>query len=660
MNYFICIFLGIIFLTNSFNANEVSSSNLTKENTLEISNSVYLGNKELVDLLNENSYSELILRKVLFDARPWEEHPYLFFKSSFPHLKKITLDDSNVLFEDADDDFFEDEDDDFSRPKPHFADYAEELNVYNSKVDVCHFDYLLTLPKIKSLNLHNLRLDRPYWGPDIPLPSPYYIRDTFASRDNILTNELEEAHLDNIYHGLTHPNFKPIQYQDLPFSAISAPNLKTLSMKNASFPSTKEEAIVIPAFSNLEHFDLSFENKPNEIHQRGVDLIKESGFLPPQAFAKLLKLKTLSLKGRVFLPEADFSKLQQVEILDLSNAIGFSESVFNTLSGLQNLKKLDMQDIAFSYIPVEAINRLVALLPHCEILYPGMEFVQDPSLQLNVADYSGKKSNGFQELLCQQLIEELDLSRVHWGAMDSEGGFFKAGDFPNLKQLRLDYGKSVDGGNQVYFPFEYFGQFATHLESLSIRGLNLKGIDLRGLSSLLSLKKIDLSDAVLNPENIEQTAYVTLSSLEELHVNNCKLKGLHFDTLAPNVSDLSVKDSNLAAADLARISKLKNLQLLDASNTNITSASIKKLSSLSSLRELSLASTDLKTADFSKLPSSLRKLNLSLVTMSLESFESLFSLTQLEELDVRNMKNPNIGPAEINRLREALPNCKIF
>jgi Leucine-rich repeat (LRR) protein len=184
--------------------------------------------------------------------------------------------------------------------------------------------------------------------------------------------------------------------------------------------------------------------------------------------------------------------------------------------------------------------------------------------------------------------------------------------------------------------------------------------DLRNLENFDSLKNLDLSGFACTPENIEQTQYMTLAKLEELHIDDSTIRGAQLGSFAANLKRLSLQRSNITGGDIAQIAQLKNLEALDIGSTSITGASIKKLATLPVLKELSLANTNMVKADFSNLPQSLEVLNLSESNLSLASFNTLYSLKNLKKLNLTNIHNGNITPAIIQQLREALPNCEIL
>lgn len=185
------------------------------------------------------------------------------------------------------------------------------------------------------------------------------------------------------------------------------------------------------------------------------------------------------------------------------------------------------------------------------------------------------------------------------------------------------------------------------------------GFDLRNLLAFDAIRKLELSYTLISPENIEQTQLMTLPFVEQFAMDHCKIKGARYSNFIPNVKRLSLAGSNITGGDMAEIALLNSLEVLNIEDTSITGASLKKLNALSQLSELSLAQTDMVKADFTLLPKSLKQLNLSHCKLSLASFNTLFTLTQLKTLDLQHIQNSNITSDHIEQLKAALPDCKI-
>jgi Leucine-rich repeat (LRR) protein len=229
---------------------------------------------------------------------------------------------------------------------------------------------------------------------------------------------------------------------------------------------------------------------------------------------------------------------------------------------------------------------------------------------------------------------------------------------PNIKRLSLR--SSWISNRSLYSIFSLKNLEFLDMGYSSVNYNSPLAFDLRNLANVDSLKSLDLRGFVFTPENIEQTQYMTLANLEELYIDDSNIRGAQLENFAPNLKRLSLQRSNITGGDIAHIAELKNLESLDIESTGITGGSIKKLAGLPVLKALSLANTNMSKANFSDLPQSLETLNLSESTLSIASFNTLSSLANLKKLYLNGIKNTNITPAIIHKLREALPNCEIL
>ncbi len=309
----------------------------------------------------------------------------------------------------------------------------------------------------------------------------------------------------------------------------------------------------------------------------------------------------------------------------------------------------------------------------------------------NLATYN------FSNIYSLQNLEELNLNNSSWGSQYHKSNenyygyhnlvkFIEGGNFPNLKILTIDWPSNILLEIETYWyhdmsfyktffvrqspTLDYF-TFAPNLEVLSLKGFNfvnkiirnnsLPGNnDMRDLGNLCYLKVLDLSSCSFETEQIEQTNYVTLNSLEKLSLDQSAVKNFNFLLFSPNLQFLSLSSTNVNGNDLGNISKLLNLNYLDLSHTKITAGSLKKMANMLSLNELKLGYTNMKSANFSHLPNSLRNLDLSGCEVSIGSFNTLSALTQLEKLDLRKLKNFNFTVEMFQNLQTALPNCSIL
>ncbi|MBA3236726.1 MAG: hypothetical protein H0T62_00045 [Parachlamydiaceae bacterium] len=317
---------------------------------------------------------------------------------------------------------------------------------------------------------------------------------------------------------------------------------------------------------------------------------------------------------------------------------------------------------------------------------------------LNLSKTNLWKSDIFNNIFSFEQLEELHIDQAQWAPPPwnpnraDYSGYLKfqdllsRGHFPKLKILSLDHPSCllrVEHNSwykgMLFYGFHYvhnqsytldYSLFAPNLEKLSLKGFNFTNElirkyslpgnnDLRDLAKL-SLTELDLSKGNFEPEQIEQSSYVTISSLEKLSINDSLVKNFNFKVFAPNLKYLSLSSTNVNSKDVANISQLSDLVYLDLSVTKIPAGSLKKLNQLPLLQVLKLSGTNMTKADFSCLQSTLKDLDLSYCEMSIASFKTLSMLTQLEKLNLKNLRNDNITDADRLSLQEALPNCNII
>lgn len=593
---------------------------------LDISGKTFSNVEQILQISNLQQLELLNMSRVLLSV----ESENVFYNLSFPYLKTLILDESrHALYSLLR----------FFNFSPGFADNLELLSINSVGENIESLQGLKNLPSLKILYLNQLGYSKEHPLKDIQITG------------------LQELHIDN--HSRRYPYISADYYPEMTCDIHTiAPTIKRLSIKDTNL--SVKDFISIANLKNLEWLDLGVSGKFTPIIGNRMRAAQE--FTPEITIdiSKLLKplpyLKELSLSGRV-ITTADFSDFQSLESLNLSKC-NLSITSFQTLFSLEKLKLLDIREIKSSNIPYAFIQKLQETLPRCELLYSGKQISDDPEYLLFL-NFSKRNSADLQEVINRPYLEELEMSYVVWQNNDSYD-FFSVGYFPNLKNLIIDYPQSKFSFAEVpVIPFQNFLNFSENLESLSAKGIDFKHNDLGNLAFLHFLKKLNLSDGIFSKENIEQTQYAELSNLEELHIDNSKIRGAFLNHFTPNLKRLSLKRSNITGNDVSKISELKNLEWLDIASTNITGASIKRLSSISGLRELSLSNTDMSKADFSNLPPSLERLDLSECTLSISSFNTLYSLVDLKKLDLKKIKNTNITPALIQQLREALPNCEM-
>lgn len=252
----------------------------------------------------------------------------------------------------------------------------------------------------------------------------------------------------------------------------------------------------------------------------------------------------------------------------------------------------------------------------------------------------------------------------------------------NLNISNCNYGYEIEMGKRSY-PVSIQGQPNPTLQTLNLSGLNLQSVmlgtvtpnlitlvanridftllNLGFLAELVHLEKLSMKSAILNADNLNEIKAAHLTELKHLDLSHTPIKGIAFDSLAPNLETLILQESKVSPSDLKAISKLQFLQELNLQHTGINSKAISHLSKLKGLKKLNLNSTNLQNASLELLAglSELEELHLLNTQLTLEDFHKLRTLTQLKILQVGLQGNPKITPEEFDALKAHLPNCDI-
>lgn len=286
-----------------------------------------------------------------------------------------------------------------------------------------------------------------------------------------------------------------------------------------------------------------------------------------------------------------------------------------------------------------------------------------------------------EEKLREILARQSDLEELHIRHICPENAYvmpiFFSESFPRLKKFNISYSYvknwiknnsfaenleeltlrliTIEAGTD----FEGFA-FLPSLQTLNIRDVYLTNLNFNNLSYLKQLKKLNIYNGVFTKNNKKQMRHTSLPSLQELSCIYSNIHGAPLDSFTPNIKQLTLEGSNITDKDLSKISKLKNIESLDLKLTDINGCNLKRLRNLPCIKNLSLAATDMRRANFGDLPPSLKFLDLSESDLSLTSLMTLFSLTYLDTLDLREIYSTDITPEILQQLQEALPHCKII
>jgi Leucine-rich repeat (LRR) protein len=209
-------------------------------------------------------------------------------------------------------------------------------------------------------------------------------------------------------------------------------------------------------------------------------------------------------------------------------------------------------------------------------------------------------------------------------------------DLVHIKQLRfleelwlVDCGQISDAG------LAHVGEL-TGLKFLFLGRAHITDAGLVYLKNLTELEVLNLVSCA-SISDVGLSHVVALKNLRHLHLDGTQISGaglayLHQLTL---LTSLSISNAEIFDADVAQhIRGLTNLRRLGLGGTHITDDGLSYLRRLNNLQHLDLSSCAI-------------------------SDSGLVHLQNLTALDLLDLSHSNIGPTAINRLQEALPNCRV-
>jgi len=276
---------------------------------------------------------------------------------------------------------------------------------------------------------------------------------------------------------------------------------------------------------------------------------------------------------------------------------------------------------------------LETALPEAETAKEGVDAIIHHKLmkgaveqELNFANQSGLTEKGLKELAAFKYLRGLDLS----------GTGMKDGDVTILLNLPLKYLSLRKNAGISDAALNSLSQMKT-LQELSLDDTRITDRGLIHVSRLPALRVL----------SIGANRRITEQGIKNLVSNKCVLTDLFLD-------HCDINDS--AGEDFRKITKLKNLDL--SYNPRIADKTIVSMQKQLRLEELILSDTKIGELAIKALTSykSLRKLDLCYTALSRGTIADLETMKGLTHLYLRGS---SLLPAEIEKLRHALPNTKI-
>ena len=223
--------------------------------------------------------------------------------------------------------------------------------------------------------------------------------------------------------------------------------------------------------------------------------------------------------------------------------------------------------------------------------------------------------------------------------------------------------ENFDGGEVV--PALDDDRFATIAWPSRITRLDLERVDITdvsfgALASLKSLEQLGISScARLTDEGLAELLK-NLDSLGTLYLNDLSVgdNGLRHVGVLKKLRYLTLSRTDVTDVSLEFIANASSLEELSVSRTSITGSGFAHLATLKRLVRLELVGCHVETSHLRKLPklSGLRFLNLDDCDIDDEVVEHLSRMKQLSTLRIIDT---DISKEGVDRLRAALPECKI-
>lgn len=304
------------------------------------------------------------------------------------------------------------------------------------------------------------------------------------------------------------------------------------------------------------------------------------------------------------------------------------------LSGLDQLEAIVIRSAAFTGSGLKALAKL-------------------PKLNYIECERAGVTDQGLSELPKFTQPIDLDLS----GTSVTDAGFKHLKRFKGLKKFEhtpSDYPKKSPRLNGSGLK-DLAG--LTGLRMLQLDGHPITDEHLAGLAGLPALTDLRLNGSRVTGKNLSNLA--ALPALDSIELRESPVTDLAHISSIPKLRLLDVSKTQINDASIQALAIAKGLEILHLDDTAITGASLDVLAALPALETLSLRNTQVKPADLAKLAASksLRELSISGPWVTDAAAPYLARLTQLKTLSLEGSELTEEG---IKILREALPDTQLY
>ena len=200
-----------------------------------------------------------------------------------------------------------------------------------------------------------------------------------------------------------------------------------------------------------------------------------------------------------------------------------------------------------------------------------------------------------------------------------------------------------------------------NLKVLEVSNGTINGEGCRHLKSLSELRTIDFRCTDVDDTTLEYLKGLTQLDTVVLWETDITDAGLAHLAALPSLKEVYLSDTDISDRGLEPLMGNRRIRVLDVVRTRVTSVSLLGISQLDLLTELRLSGTKVSDAGLSHLANlkNLRILSLGNTAVTDSGLVELESFKQLEFLDVGSTMNEGVSKAAFERLRQALPQCKV-
>lgn len=312
---------------------------------------------------------------------------------------------------------------------------------------------------------------------------------------------------------------------------------------------------------------------------------------------------------------AQLSALSNLQFLDLSNTPLYEEAL-PSLAKLSSLRAINLCGTKLTDAGLEHLATLSELqeigIADTSVTIDGFLKLLDAIPQIRLNPIARPLAGGNRDLF-EALRAKVDVDGKTWPLADSIRQIRQGGRVTGwtglASQLRDENFALIDQltklesltitSSLTNTPLQPLTRAADHLLSLSLRGKNLTDTSLAPLAGLHRLRRLHLAETQITPDGLSRLKHLPLDALrleESKTVTMSAIVGVF-----PNLRELSVERCTLADADIAEISQLTNLEVVNLNQTDANRRTVESLRKLPKLRWLQIDGTDIDSEGKQKL-----------------------------------------------------------